>query len=54
MKRAKKIAQSALIAVLLWIAISSAIQRFACAKMTATEVFLRIPKSFVCDWEKCK
>jgi len=42
-----------LIAVLLWVAISSIIQAFKCTDMTQTQLFLHIPKSFVCDWEHC-
>lgn len=42
-----------LVAVCLWIGITSMIQRFKCVKLTETEIFLRIPKSFVCDWENC-
>lgn len=42
-----------LVAVFMWVAISSTIQRFKCAKLTETELFLHIPKSFVCDWKHC-
>lgn len=42
-----------LVVTLLWIAISSFIQRFKCPSMTETELFLHIPKSVVCDWEYC-
>lgn len=42
-----------LVAVCMWVAISSTIQRFKCAKLTETEIFIRIPKSFVCDWANC-
>jgi hypothetical protein len=42
-----------LVAVFMWVAISSTIQRFKCAKLTETEIFIRIPKSFVCDWANC-
>lgn len=42
-----------LVAVFMWVAISSAIQRFKCAKLTETEIFIRIPNSFVCDWANC-
>jgi hypothetical protein len=38
---------------LLWLATSSTIQRFKCKEMTETEIFLHIPKSFVCDWDNC-
>lgn len=43
-----------LIAALLWVSISSSIQAFMCPKLTKTELLLRIPKSFVCDWENCE
>ena len=43
-----------LIAVFMWVAISSTIQRFKCAELTETELFIRIPNSFVCDWVNCK
>lgn len=42
-----------LVAVFLWVAISSTIQRFKCTKMSETELFLHIPKSFVCNWQHC-
>lgn len=39
---------------LVWVSFSSMIQSFKCPKMTRTEVFLHIPKSFGCDWKECK
>lgn len=44
----------AFIIVFLWIAISCFIQRFKCPSMTETQLFLHIPKSFVCDWQLCE
>ena len=41
------------VAVFLWVAISTTIQRFKCPQMTETELFIHIPKSFVCDWKHC-
>lgn len=41
------------VAVLLWVAVSSMIQAFKCTDMTQTQLFLNIPKSFVCDWKHC-
>lgn len=38
----------------LWVGISSVIQRFKCPAMTETQLFLHIPKSFICEWEYCK
>ena len=42
-----------LVAVLLWVAVSSMIQAFKCPLMTETELFLHIPKSVMCDWKHC-
>ena len=42
-----------LVAVLLWVAISSMIQAFLCPELSQTELFLHIPKSFICEWEHC-
>ena len=42
-----------LVAVFLWLGISNVIQAFKCPKMSQTELFLHIPKSFVCDWQHC-
>lgn len=39
--------------VLLWVAISAMIQAFKCPAMSQTELFLHIPKSFICVWEHC-
>jgi hypothetical protein len=41
------------IIVLLWISISTSIQRFKCVKLTQTELFLMIPDSFVCNFKNC-
>jgi len=37
----------------LWISITSTIQRFKCDTMTETQVFKRIPQSFICNWIEC-
>lgn len=42
-----------LTAVLLWVAISTMIQALKCPELSQTELFLRIPKSFICAWEHC-
>ena len=42
-----------LVAVFLWMTISNITQAFKCPKMSQTELFLHIPKSFVCDWKHC-
>ena len=43
-----------LVTVILWVLVSSVIQAFKCTDMTQTQLFLHIPKSFVCDWNYCK
>jgi len=40
-----------LIAIIIWCFISNIIQAFICPEMTQTELFLHIPKSFICDWQ---
>ena len=42
------------IIAILWILISSAIQAFKCPKYTRTELFLRIPQSYICNWTECE
>ena len=42
-----------LILSILWVSISTLIQALVCPKMTQTELFLHIPKSFICVWEYC-
>lgn len=42
-----------LVVLCLWTAITNIIQAFKCPRMTQTELFLHIPKSFICDWEIC-
>jgi membrane protein involved in colicin uptake len=42
-----------LVAVFLWAAISTMTQAFKCPEMSQTELFIHIPKSFVCDWQHC-
>lgn len=54
MKKSNKIQDVigiAIIIALLWIFISSSVQRFKCTDMTETQLFLHIPKAFICDWE---
>ena len=36
-----------------WIAITNVIQACKCPLMTQTELFIHIPKTFVCDWKEC-
>ena len=45
---------SILLVVFLWVSISNIIQAINCPKMSQTELFMHIPKSFVCDWDRCK
>jgi hypothetical protein len=40
-------------ALIMWISISTFIQRVKCPKMTETELFLRIPQSFLANWQLC-
>jgi hypothetical protein len=39
---------------LVWILISTSIQRWTCPKMTETELFFNIPNAFICNWKNCK
>lgn len=43
----------ALLIVAFWSAVSNIVQALKCPKMTYTELFLHIPKSFVGDWNDC-
>ena len=40
-----------LVLLLLWIGVTSIIARFKNPKLTETELFLRIPKSFILNYE---
>lgn len=40
-----------LVLLLLWIGVTSIIARFKNPKLTETELFLRIPKSFILNFE---
>ena len=42
-----------LVAVFLWISITTTIQRLNCKKMSQTELFLHIPKSFIWNYKYC-
>ncbi len=37
----------------IWMSITSTIQGFKCDSMTRTQLFKRIPQSFVCNWIEC-
>ena len=50
----KKIIKSILVLLFIWMAITTIIQRFKCQKLTETELFIRIPNSFILDWNECK
>lgn len=39
------------LAAVIWVAVSTGIQRFKRPELSETELFLRIPKSFICDWK---
>ena len=36
--------------LLCWVLTVSIIQRFKCPELTETELFLRMPNSFICDF----
>ena len=36
--------------ILCWVLTVSIIQRFKCPELTETELFLRMPNSFICDF----
>lgn len=40
--------------IVIWTIITCTVQRFKCVKLTETELFLKIPHSFICEWEPCK
>ena len=42
-----------LVAMFLWVSISNVIQAIKCPKMSQTELFIHMPKSFVLDWKNC-
>jgi hypothetical protein len=37
-----------------WLFISNIIQALKCSEMTQTELFLHLPKSFICDFKNCE
>ena len=43
-----------MVVIIMWIAISSLVQAAKCPSMSQTELFLRIPQSFVGDWQNCE
>lgn len=43
-----------IIFILAWVLVSNTIQAFKCPEMTNTELFLHLPKSFICDWIYCE
>jgi len=44
----------AFICPILWLALMNGYQSFTCPKMTQTELFLRLGKSFILDFKECK
>lgn len=42
-----------LIAAFIWVATTSMIQSFTCTRLTQSEVFMRIPQSFLLDFITC-
>lgn len=41
------------IIILLWISITNIIQSFKCDSMTSTQLFKRLPQSFVLNFKTC-
>ena len=50
----KKKVKILLYTILVWVAITSIIQRFKCSSLTETELFKRIPDSFILNWQTCE
>jgi hypothetical protein len=42
------------ISFLVWIGVSSVIQAVKCPDLTQSQILLRVPDSFVCDWIDCR
>ena len=57
MKKSKSFAFDFLLIVLIiatvWGSVSTAVQAVKCPHLTQTELFLKIPNSFICNWENC-
>ena len=39
--------------MLFWVALTTAIQRFKCDKLTETQLLKRTPESVMCNWQVC-
>jgi len=53
MEKIKEFMFGVLIITLVWLMISNIIQAFKCPTMSQTELFIHLPKSFICDWKEC-
>lgn len=53
MKKIKIVISYIFTVITIWVAISTFVQAFKCPSMSQTELFINIPKSFVCDWNNC-
>lgn len=42
-----------LFCAVVWLAVSNGIQAIECPHMTQTELFLRLPQSFIGEWRYC-
>jgi len=50
-KKISDIALMLIMIIMLWVAITTTIQRFKNTEMTETELFLNIPDSFILNWK---
>lgn len=39
--------------IIFWVALTTIIQRFKCPELSETELFIRIPNSYIWDWYDC-
>lgn len=42
------------ISVLIWVAMTSTVQRFKCDSLTETQLFIMIPENFILHFKECK
>ena len=54
MKLTKDIVKGIIIASIFWASLSTLIQAFKCPDLTGTELLIRMPRSFVCNWIDCE
>ena len=53
MKKYKDTFKLLCVLALLWVVITTSIQRFKCTNMSETELFLMIPENFVLQFDRC-